>query len=413
MGGAPQLLHRHHRHRHVRHDAVHVRLPGEGHRVRRRQEARQDHRRDPAAVSAEQGHLHPERMPDRPDRRRHRGGVEEEGDRIRRAHDRTGALRRLSRRVAIARPPPRERRDPRLGVRQDRSRQAPRVRIDAVRRRDHRRLQHRWRRMVEPHPARGNRPARDRAVVGRRHARRAGEHAEGEAQRAALLPLDELHQPAHGGEVRDSVGRVQLLRPDDDREEPARDREPLRRHDQGERREGDREVPPADGCRDRTVQAAAAGQEGDAVRRRPASAPRDRRIRGSGDGGGRHRLRVRPQRRLPAHDALREGRHADLRRRDGLRVREVRRAGAAGPRRFRDQGKVRVPEDGRAVPADAQLGLLGPVPRLRRLRDLRARHGHGDFEPGLEPREGAVEEGRLTPPADARCRPPAPRPPPI
>ena len=37
----------------LRHDAVHLRLPGEGHRVRRRQEARQDHGRDPGAVPAQ------------------------------------------------------------------------------------------------------------------------------------------------------------------------------------------------------------------------------------------------------------------------------------------------------------------------------------------------------------------------
>ena len=76
---AAQLLHRHDRRRHVRHDAVHLRLPGEGHRVRRRQEARQDHRRDRGAVPAHQRHHDPVRVPDRPDRRRHRGGVEEEG----------------------------------------------------------------------------------------------------------------------------------------------------------------------------------------------------------------------------------------------------------------------------------------------------------------------------------------------
>ena len=50
----------------------------------------------------------------------------------------------------------------------------------------------------------------------------------------------------------------------------------------------------------------------------------------------------------------------------------------ARPGRFRHQGKVRVPEDGRAVPPDALLGLLRSVPRLRRLRHLRPRHGHGD-----------------------------------
>ena len=49
---------------------------------------------------------------------------QEEDEGIRRQDHRAGALRRLPRRVAVARPPHRQRRDPRLGVRQDRSRQA-------------------------------------------------------------------------------------------------------------------------------------------------------------------------------------------------------------------------------------------------------------------------------------------------
>ena len=71
-------------------------------------------------------------------------------------------------------------------------------------------------------------------------------------------------------------------------------------------------VQAADAGGHRQVQAAARGQEGHAVRRRTAPAPRDRRLRGSRHGGRRHRLRVRPQRRLSAHDALYQGRHADL-----------------------------------------------------------------------------------------------------
>ncbi len=64
----------------------------------------------------------------------------------------------------------------------------------------------------------------------------------------------------------------------------------------------------------------------------------------------------------------------------------------AGPGRLGHQGEVRVPEDGRAFPPDAQLGLLRPVPRLRRLRDLRARHGHGDQLARLGPHASALEE---------------------
>ena len=87
-----------------------------------------------------------------------------------------------------------------------------RVREHALRRRHHRRLQHRRRRLVLAHSARRDGPARDRAVVGRRQHCRARSHAEGQAQRAALLPLDELHLAPHGREVRHSVVRVQLLR---------------------------------------------------------------------------------------------------------------------------------------------------------------------------------------------------------
>jgi nitrogenase molybdenum-iron protein alpha chain len=58
--------------------------------------------------------------------------------------DRAGALRRLPRRFAVARPPHRQRRDPRLGPRQARR---PALRSHAVRRGDHRRLQHRRRRL--------------------------------------------------------------------------------------------------------------------------------------------------------------------------------------------------------------------------------------------------------------------------
>ena len=201
VGLAPQLLHRPHRHRYVRHDAIHLGLPGEGHRLRRRQEAGEDHRRNPGAVSAEQGHHDPVRVPDRSDRRRHRSGVEEEVQGIRRQDHRAGALRGLSRRLAVARSPHRQRRGARLGVRQDRPVEEP-LRTVTVRRGDHRRLQHRRRRLVEPHPARGDGTARDRPVVGRRHHRRTREHAEGQAERPPLLPLDELHLAPHGREVR-------------------------------------------------------------------------------------------------------------------------------------------------------------------------------------------------------------------
>ena len=57
---------------------------------------------------------------------------------------------------------------------------------------------------------------------------------------------------------------------------------------------------------------------------------------------------------------------------------------------FGHQGKVRLPEDGQAVPPDALLGLLRPVPRLRRVRHLRPRHGHGDQQPRVEADQGSL-----------------------
>ncbi len=66
---------------------------------------------DRAAVPAAQRYLGAVRVPDRSDRRRHRSGVEEVGQRDQQAgHSR--ALRRFPRRVAIAGSPHRQRRDP-------------------------------------------------------------------------------------------------------------------------------------------------------------------------------------------------------------------------------------------------------------------------------------------------------------
>ncbi len=188
------------------HHAVHLRLPGEGHRLRRRQEARQDHGRDPGAVPAQQGHHGPVRMPDRPDRRRHRGGLEGQVARNTTARPscRCAAKASAACRSRWATTSPTTRSATGCSTRSAGKPAA--VRADALRRRHHRRLQHRRRRLVLAHPARGDGPARDRAVVGRRHHRRAGSDAEGQAQRAALLPLDELHLAAHGREVRYSVG---------------------------------------------------------------------------------------------------------------------------------------------------------------------------------------------------------------
>jgi nitrogenase molybdenum-iron protein alpha chain len=91
------------------------------------------------------------------------------------------------------------------------------IRSRPLRRVHHRRLQHRRRRLVFPHPARRNGPARGGPVVRRRHPGRDRADPEGEAQPAPLLPLDELHRPPHGREVRHPLDGVQLLRPDQDR----------------------------------------------------------------------------------------------------------------------------------------------------------------------------------------------------
>jgi nitrogenase molybdenum-iron protein alpha chain len=81
------------------------------------------------------------------------------------------------------------------------------------------------------------------------------------------------------------------------------------------------------------------GQDGDALRRRPAPAPRHRRLRGPRHGGHRHRLRVRAQRRLRPHHQGNGQRHPALRRRHRLRVRGVRQAHQARPGRLRHQGE--------------------------------------------------------------------------
>ena len=93
----------------------------------------------------------------------------------------------------------------------------------ALRHRHHRRLQHRRRCLVFAHPAGRNGFARHRPMVRRRHHRRNGKYAEGQTERAALLPFDELHFAPHGREVRHALGRVQLLRPVQDRSQSLRE----------------------------------------------------------------------------------------------------------------------------------------------------------------------------------------------
>ena len=148
----------------------------------------------------------------------------------------------------------------------------------SLRRQRHRRLQHRRRRLGLAHPARGNGPARRRQLVGRRDAGRNRARAEGQAQSHPLLPLDELHLPAHGGEVRRRLDGVQFLRAVADRGLAAQDRQALRPGDRGQGGGGDRQISAAGRRRDRQVQAAPRRQDGDALCRRPAPAPRHHRL---------------------------------------------------------------------------------------------------------------------------------------
>ena len=77
VGHPPQPDVRHERRHPVRH-AVHLRLPGEGHRLRRRQEAGPAPHRGPRALPAGQGDLGPLRVPGRAHRRRHQLGGQED-----------------------------------------------------------------------------------------------------------------------------------------------------------------------------------------------------------------------------------------------------------------------------------------------------------------------------------------------
>ena len=72
--------------------------------------------------------------------------------------------------------------------------------------------------------------------------------------------------------------------------QPARHRRQLRPDHPGQRRAGDREVQALRRCRAGALQAAAEGQDGDALCRRAAAAPRGQRLCRSRHGNRRHRL---------------------------------------------------------------------------------------------------------------------------
>ena len=159
--------------------------------------------------------------------------------------------------------------------------------------------------------------------------------------------------------------RIQFLRPDQDRRIAAQDRQLLRRQDQGRRRAAS--SPSTSLSWTRVIAKYRPRLEGKKVMLYVGGL-RPRHVIGAYEDLG---MEVVGTGYEFAHNddyqrtaALCEGRHTDLRRRHRLRVREVRRKGAARPGRLRHQGKVRVPEDGRAVPPDAHLGLFRPVPRL-------------------------------------------------
>ena len=200
------------------------------------------------AVPAEQGDHRAVGMPDRPDRRRYRGGVEGQIEGIRRQDHRAGALRRLSRRVAVARPPHRQRHDSRLGIRQA-GRQA--VAFEST-----------------PY---------DVAIIGdyniggdawssrilleemglRVIAQWSGDGSIAELEATPKAKLNVLHcyrsMNYISRHMEEKYGipwvRIQLLRPQQDRRIAAPDRRPFRRQDQGRRRARHRQISGTDGRR--------------------------------------------------------------------------------------------------------------------------------------------------------------------
>ncbi len=208
------------RNRHFRHHAVHLRLPGARHCLRRRQEAGKDHRRDQHPLPARQGHHDPVGMSDRPDRRRHRSGVARRRPRnparpsFRSAAKASAACRSRSAtispmtrcatgcsttRAARHRPTspassPRPMTSTSSATTISAATPGPPASC--------------WRKSACAASATG--PAtRTLAEIERA--------AQGQAQSHPLLPVDELHLPPHGREIRHRLDGVQLLRPLADR----------------------------------------------------------------------------------------------------------------------------------------------------------------------------------------------------
>ena len=227
---------------------LHLRLPGEGHRLRRRQEARQADRRDRGAVPAQQGHHRAVRVPDRPDRRRHRGGVQEEAPR-----NSTSRSCRCAARASAACPSRSATTSPTTPIRdwvignRDGDESFETTPYDVAIIGDYNIGGDAWasRILLEEMGLRVVAQWSGDGTLAEME-----QHPQGQAQPHPLLPLDELHQPAHGREVRHSVDGVQLLRPDQDRRVAAQDRRLLRRDHQGQGAErGHRQVPGRDARR--------------------------------------------------------------------------------------------------------------------------------------------------------------------
>ena len=228
---------------------------------------------------------------------------------------------------------------------------------------------------------------------------------QGQAEPDPLLPLDELHLPAHGREVRHPVDGVQLLRPDQDRRILRKIAALLRRHHQGKAERVIAKYEPMMRGGHRQVPAAPRRQEGHALRRRPASAPRHRRLRRPGHGSGRHRLRVRATTTTMSAPSQDMGdAHADLRRRHRLRVRGVRQE-ASSPTWSAPASRRSTSSRRWAFPSArcTSWDYSGPYHGYDGFADLRPRHGHDDQQPVLEQARGAVEEAVETNEAAAKA----------
>ena len=235
-------------------------------------------------VPAGQGHLGPVRMPGRPDRRRHRSrSSKKTAEGIEQA-DHPGALRRLPRRLPVARATTSP--TTRSATGSSTTRDVRRARDDPYDVAHHRRLQHRRRRLVvKPHPARRDGPARHRPLDRRRHL--------AEIEHTPKVKLNLIHcyrsmnYICRHMEEKYGIPWVEFNFFGPTKIARACARSPSY-FDDKHQGEGARAViakyePMMEAVIDK-YKPAPGGQEGHAVRRRPAPAPRRRRLRGSRHG---------------------------------------------------------------------------------------------------------------------------------